>query len=466
MSKSFVDLFKVILKTPGVWKAVLSVLVAFSVGYWLPDSASEAARRAAFVFVFAAAFWSLEIIPLYATSLVVVLLNIFLLARPGGVLDMDESGYQTFLVPFASPVIMLFFGGFVLATVMHKYELDRWIARILLRLFGTRPVFVMMGMMLTTAFLSMWMSNTATAAMMVGLVRPLCDQLDSDDRFRAGLVLSIPFSANIGGIATPVGTPPNAIALGILAQHDIRLNFLDWMLMGVPLALVLLALTGAVLMLMFPPKHKRVELVIKAGKPFDLRGRAVVVIAAVTVVLWLTSGQHGIPEALVGLLAAGLYAAVNLLDKEDFKNLDWDVLILMWGGLALGRGMEISGLSEWIVSLPLFEVRGILLVGVACLLAIFMSTVMSNTATATLMIPIMIAIPASNPLVLAITVALSCSFAMALPVSTPPNAIAFASRMIRSGDMLRSGLIISVVSWLILLAGYKVMLGFAFDFIE
>lgn len=459
-------MLKSFLKTPGVWKALLSLVVAFSVGFWLPDSASAAARRAAFVFVFAAAFWSLEIIPLYATSMLVVLLNIFLLARPGGVLGMDESGYQTFLVPFASPVIILFFGGFVLATVLHKYELDRSIAGMLLRLFGTRPFWVMSGMMLTTAFLSMWMSNTATAAMMIGLVRPLCQQLDADDRFRTGLVLSIPFSANIGGIATPVGTPPNAIAMGILTQHDVHLNFLDWMKMGVPLALMMLAMTAVLLIRMFPPKHRRVVLSIQTGRPFDLRRKAVVVLTVGTVVLWLTSGQHRIPEALVGLLAAGLYAALNLLDKEDFKNLEWDVLILMWGGLALGKGMEISGLSEWIVSLPVFEVKGLLLVGVATLMAIFMSTVMSNTATATLMIPIMIAIPAAHPIVLAITVALSCSFAMALPVSTPPNAIAFASRLLRSRDMLFPGMLISLMSWVVLLAGYKLMLRLAFDFVD
>ncbi|MCC5847169.1 MAG: DASS family sodium-coupled anion symporter [Verrucomicrobia bacterium] len=457
---------KTLLKQPNFWKALLSLCFALGVYLLLPDSASEAARRACFIFVFAAAFWALEIIPLYATSMVVVLLNIFMLARPGGVLDMDDSGYQTFLVPFASPVIMLFFGGFVLATVMHKYELDRLIARHLVKLFGQNPFWVMVGMMLTTAFLSMWMSNTATAAMMIGLARPLCEQLDEDDPFRTGLVLSIPFSANIGGIATPVGTPPNAIAMGILSQHDIHLRFLDWMQMAVPLALVLLAAVAVVLHFMFRPKHKKVALTIQPGRKLDGRGKGVIVIALGTVILWLTSGQHGIPEALIGLLAAGLYASTNLLDKEDFKNLDWDVLILMWGGLALGRGMEVSGLSEWIVSLPIFEFEGVLLVAIASLVAIFMSTVMSNTATATLLIPIMIAIPTANPLVLAITVALACSFAMALPVSTPPNAIAFSSRMIRSQDMFRSGLLISFISWLILLPGYHYMLAWAFGFIE
>ena len=454
------------LRHPAIVKALLSICVGIGVYALLPESASEAARRAAFIFVFAAAFWSLEIIPLYATSMVVVLLNVFMLARPGGVLDMDASGYQTFLVPFASPVIMLFFGGFVLAAVMHKYELDRLIARQLVRWFGQKPFWVMTGMMLTTAFLSMWMSNTATAAMMIGLVRPLSEQLDADDPFRTGLVLSIPFGANIGGIATPVGTPPNAIAMGILAQHDIHLNFLDWMKMAVPLSLVLLAVVAGVLHVLFRPKYREVKLEIAGGRSLDRRAVGVIVVALLTVGLWLTSGQHGIPEALVGLLAAGLYAATGLMDKDDFKNLEWDVLILMWGGLALGRGMEISGLSEWVVTLPIFEFSGILLVAVAALVALLMSTVMSNTATATLLIPIMIVIPTSNPIVLAINVALACSFAMALPVSTPPNAIAFASRMIRSQDMLRAGALISLLSWLLLLPGYHMMLSMAFGFIE
>lgn len=445
-------------RTALFWKILLSgMLCALTYGL-LPESASEAARRTAVIFVFAGCFWAMELIPLYATSLLVVLLNVFLLARPGGVLDMDASGYQEFLVPFASPVIMLFFGGFVLATVLHKHGLDKRIARRLVQLFGEKPFFVMLGMMLTTALLSMWMSNTATAAMMIGLVRPLCEQLDEDDPFRAGLVLSIPFSANIGGIATPVGTPPNAIALGILAQHGIQIRFLDWMKMALPLALLLLLVVAAVLNLLFRPKHERVNLQIPDPGPMRGKDIAVSLIVLLTIFLWLSSGWHKIPEALVGLLAAGLYATTKLLDKEDFKNLDWDVLILMWGGLALGRGMELSGLSTWIVGLPLFDLGGAALVAVACAVAILMSTVMSNTATATLLIPIIIAIPTGSPLILAVTVALSCSFAMALPVSTPPNAIAFSSRMIRGQDMFRTGAIISLLAWAILLLGYRIVL--------
>ncbi len=453
-----------LLRTKTALKTAIALISAVAVYFFLPESCPEAARRVAFIFVFAAMFWALEIIPLYATSMLVVLMSIFMLTRPGGILDMDRTGYQQFLVPFASPVIILFFGGFVLATALHKYGIDRLIAQRLMRVFGKRPFWVMVGLMGTTAFLSMWMSNTATAAMMIVMVRPLYEQLDKDDPFRVSLVLSIPFGANIGGIGTPVGTPPNAIALGILAQHDVHINFVKWMMMAVPLAIILLAVTAAVLFYMFRPKHHEVHLEIAQVAHMGYRAKLVMAIGVFTVLLWLTSEFHKIPEALVGLLAAGMYAASGLLNKDDFKNIDWDVLILMWGGLALGLAMGISGLSDWIVSLPIFDRTGFLLFVIACVLAVFMSTVMSNTATATLLIPIVIILPGGDPVMLAITVALSCSFAMALPVSTPPNAIAFASNIIRSQDMFRAGTLISIVSLIVLLMGYNYILPLIFGF--
>lgn len=462
--KDLIQKVQGLLLTKTAFKAALSLVLSIAVYFLLPESCPEAARRVAFIFVFAALFWALEIIPLYATSMLVVLMSIFMLTRPGGILDMDRTGYQKFLVPFSSPVIILFFGGFVLATALHKYGIDRLIAQRLMRLFGKRPFWIMVGLMSTTAFLSMWMSNTATAAMMIVMVRPLYEQLDKDDPFRVALVLAIPFGANIGGIGTPVGTPPNAIALGILAQNGVYLNFVKWMMMAVPLAIILLAVTAVILHFMFRPKHKEVALEITNVAHMGYRAKLVMSIGVFTVLLWLTSEFHKIPEALVGLLAAGMYAASGLLNKDDFKNLDWDVLILMWGGLALGLAMGISGLSDWIVSLPVFNHSGFYLFAIACFMAVFMSTVMSNTATATLLIPIVIILPGGDPTMLAITVALSCSFAMALPVSTPPNAIAFASNIIKGRDMFRSGALISVVSLIVLLMGYNYILPLIFGF--
>jgi sodium-dependent dicarboxylate transporter 2/3/5 len=456
------EFLKMIGKRKQIRQALAAVLSAVAVYFLLPPGVPEPARRTAAVFVIAAFFWALEIIPLYATSLLVVLLETFLLCRPGGVLDMAPDGYKIFMLPFGSPVIILFFGGFVLAQAMQKYHLDRMIASRLLKLFGSKPYSVMFGFMLASAFLSMWMSNTATTAMMVAMIIPLLRQMDERDPFRTGLILSIPFAANIGGIATPVGTPPNAIAIGILADHGIHISFIDWMKMAFPLAIILVVVTSVVLYFLYPSNKSRITFVVPQERVFDHKAKLTVLIVILTVVLWLTSNFHKIPSSLVGLLAAGLFAAFGLLSKDDFKNIDWDVLILMWGGLALGVGMEISGLTQWVIGLPLFQQHGFVLVAVFCLLAVVFSTFMSNTATANLLIPVVMAIPGESPVLLATTVALSCSLAMALPVSTPPNAIAFATNMLHSRDMLKAGVVVSLISVALVLLGFKFVITRAF----
>jgi len=436
-------------------KVFLTICVAFGIYFWAPASIPEAARRVLFVFVLAALFWTFEIVPLYATSILVVILEILLLCRPDGVLGMDKTGYKVFLLPFGSPIIILFFGGFILAYALHKYEIDKFIATRLLRLFGSKPYFLMLGFMLTTAILSMWMSDTATTAMMIAMVLPLLKQLDEKDPFRTGLILSIPFSALVGGMGTPVGTPPNAIAMGVLADHGIHLNFISWMKMAVPLSIILLCVISVILYLMFPPQTQKVSFNISVRKVMSNKAKGTMAIAAITILLWLSSGIHQIPSAVIALLAAGLFSLSGLLNRDDFKNINWDILILMWGGLALGKGMEISGLTQWIISLSLFQQQGAILVVVFCILAVILSTLMSNTATANLLIPIVMVIPGENNIILAATIALSCSLAMALPVSTPPNAIAFSTNMLKSRDMLKAGALISIISVTIILLGFK-----------
>lgn len=437
-----------------VWKAVVSVFLASVVYFVLPGDLAEPARRMAFIFVFAALFWALEIVPLYTTSLMVVVLEILMLCRPDGVMGMDKNGYTLFLVPFGSPIIMLFFGGLTMAVALNKYGIDQLVARKLLRMFGRSPYWIMFGFMVASAFLSMWMSNTATTAMMIAMVIPLLKQIDEGDPFRTGLVLSIPFAANIGGIATPVGTPPNAIVIGFLADQGIHLSFLSWMLMALPLAMLLLVGASFLLYSMYKPKLKSIELQLDVSHETDRKMVLVGLIAVGTIFLWLSSGLHKLPAGVVALLAVGLLYTFSLLDKNDLKMVGWDVLVLMWGGLALGKGLSATGLTDWIVGLPLFDQQGILLVVVFCVLAVVFSTFMSNTATANLLIPIVMVIPSGDSLVLAITIALCCSVAMALPISTPPNAIAFSTDVIHVRDMIRTGALISIASTIAVLIGF------------
>jgi len=448
------------------WKgmvAILTTFIAVAVYLFLPESCPEAARRCAFVFVIAAGFWAFEIFPLYVTSLVVVLLLIFTLAKPGGILGLDRLGYKMFLVPFASPVIMLFFGGFVLASAMRKYRVDSYLAHEILLQVGDRPYSVLIGMMLTTAFLSMWISNTATTAVMMGIIHPFHKGGDQKDPFRKALLLSIPFAANLGGMGTPIGSPPNAIAVGFLSDFGLSVNFIEWMIICVPLMLLLLLIASGVLYYLFPPSYDRLDIESIEKIILGPAGRSVVLIAFVMILLFLTSPIHGIPEPLTALLGAGLLFTTGLLDQQDFKQIHWDILVLMWGGLALGVGVEKTGLGEWIVDLPIFESRGFFLVAMLSALAFILSLFISNTASAALLLPIALSIPIENKMMLAITITLSCAIAMIFPISTPPNAIAYSTGLIKNREMVLAGSIIAIISLMVILLGYQIVIPAVID---
>ena len=437
----------------------ISLILALAVYFFLPENCSEAARRTAVIFILAASFWATEVFPHWATSILVVLLLIFLLGMPDGVLGFDKNGYKVFLAPFSSPVIILFFGGFMLARALCKYGLDVYITDQLLLRFGTHPLMVLMGIMVSTAFLSMWISNTASAAIMLGLVEPLLSQTDRDDPFRKALVLGVPFSANVGGVGTPIGTPPNIIALGNLSRADTTISFGEWMYMGIPLAIVLVTIAFVVLVMMFPRKDRSLRFNMPEFSTFPRKGLGVFVVFVAVVFLWLTGPFHGVAEAPIALLGVAALVVTGILNKDDLNKIPWDVLILMWGGLALSVGMKESDLTQWIVGLPMFQTSGMLLIAVFCVVAFTLSTFMSNTASAALLIPIAVSIPGENPVFLAITMALSCSVAMSFPISTPPNALAFAKGHITGRDMLKAGLPISLISLTIVLLGFKFFIG-------
>jgi len=437
------------------WLGLFSVLLAFTVYMVLPESCPEAARRTAFVFVLAAFFWAFEIIPVYATSLVVVLMLIILLTKPDGVLGMDKNGYQVFLVPAASPVIMLFLGGFLLSAALSKYGIDKVMATRLLHIFGKKPYALLLGFSFTAAFLSMWISNTATAAMMFALITPVVARFDPDDGFPKALVLSIAFGCNIGGIVTPIGSPPNAIAIGFLSDYGVNVSFISWIIHTLPFAIIILFFSTFLLYKLFPSKKDSINLEIETDDKIGGSSIWVASIAVFTVFLWLTGL---FPESVVALLAAGALVAGGFLDENDIKNIDWQILLLMWGGLALGVGMQKSGLSDWLVSMPLFEGHGYELLIVFSVVGLALSTFISNTAAANLLLPIVMSIDDESKILIAFSVALSCSFAMAFPISTPPNAIAFSTKVINSKDMLISGTIVSIFALVLVLLGLKLVI--------
>lgn len=454
---------------------LITAIAAGAVYFALPAGVNELARRCATIFVVAAIFWATEALPLYATSLCVLALMVLGLATDGGIAEnlptrsawpTDEQGQPialpagAFFKSFASPVIILFMGGFLLSAAVTKHGLDKVIAARMLRPFTGGPLRMILAVMLISGFLSMWMSNTATAAMMLAIVMPVVNRLDTEKGFGRGLILAVPFGANIGGLGTPIGTPPNAVALAAIRQEGIHLTFLDWMLLGVPAAVALTFIAGVMLYFFYPLKRPLPDDVIEPTGKMGSTGWWTAAVMLAAIALWLTGNWTGISADAVALLAAAALTALRLLDASDVDSINWNILLLMWGGLSLGEAMQDTGLSTWIVSLPIGDLDGFALASVIVVLAAGLSTFMSNTAAATLIVPMAIALSPPGSPVLAILTAFACSFAMAMPISTPPNAIAFATGQVTVGSLLKIGGLMTLIAILGLLIGYQFLIPF------
>ncbi len=416
-----------------------------SVSRW--TGLSHPASISLLLVVIAAALWVTEAIPLFATSFLLLFLEIAWLEpamKKAGI----EVSSEAFLSPFFSNVILLFLGGFALSTSFRRYHLDNWMARIVLRRAGTQPKTVLLAVLLTTGFLSMWMSNTATAAMMLGLTLPLLEQTAKDDPYRRALPLAVALGANFGGLGTPIGTPPNAIVIESLARADISIGFSTWMIMAAPFLLVFLFLSYIALTRMYPAQIEALRL-DPDGEEMTLTGKNGVILATtvITGLLWLTSGLHPLKTGTVALLPVIVFFGGRLLSREDFQNLPWDVLMLAGGGLSLGAAVESSGLGKAIVSaLPTESLSALTILGALIFIAGIMTTFMSNTATANLLVPVAFGLGGSEPSVPLIAVAYACSCTMILPVSTPPNAMVFSFGQITTRDLVRPALLVSGVA--------------------
>ena len=403
-----------------------------------------AARITASVFALVVVMWLTEVVPLFVPAILGPVLLQFLLDPCAHYFGFDPISYKKFIFPFASPVVVLMLGGFFMARIFSKFNLDIEFSNWALSKLGTRPSVVLLGMMSITALLSMWMSNTATTAIMVAAVLPIARKLPPGSNFSRALMLAIPFAANIGGIGTPIGTPPNAIAIGLLAERGIQISFLSWMLVGVPLMIILLLVLWALLLLFFPSSAK--EFSLQTDKETGAtHHRLVYITFGVTVFLWLTDALHGIPSAIIAMLPVLVFSLAGAASKQDIRDISWDILILIGGGIAMGTAISETGLGDIIVHAISIDgnhpLLGVLIFGV---LVSGVGTFMSHTASANLVLPLAITFGVGHPVLFAVATALAASYGMALPVSTPPNAIAYASDMIRVKDMVKIGIIVTI----------------------
>lgn len=426
-----------------------------------------------------ATWWITEAIPIPATSL----LPIILFPITGAV----DS--KTTTSAYGDDTIFLFMGGFIIALAMERWNLHKRIALVIISAIGTSTERIILGFMIATGFLSMWISNTATAMMMIpiglAIIYQVSDNLEQEGKqvdrenfnFGKSLMLGIAYSASIGGLGTLIGTPPNTIFAGVVKElYGITISFAGWMLFGVPLAIILLFLVWLYLVkaafpmsFQFIPGGKEVihEEKERLGS-MSYEEKAVFTIFVITAFAWITRTfilEKFIPIndttiALIAALVLFIVPSINkqgsyLMNWETAKNLPWGILLLFGGGLAIASGFNKTGLAEWIGAqltivshIPFFWI-----VLIVTTLVIFLTEITSNTATATMMFPIMASLSLAinvHPYSLMIAAGLAASCAFMLPVATPPNAVVFGSGYIQIGDMIKAGFWINLFSIVII----------------
>ncbi|MDF1698354.1 MAG: DASS family sodium-coupled anion symporter [Saprospiraceae bacterium] len=396
------------------------------------------------ILIATAVLWISEALPLYITSLGVLFVQIFwllpALQDKGIVADRDD-----FLISFFGDITLLFMGGFVLAALLNKYRISRIMARYIIQKTGNKPEQILLSIILVSSLLSMWMSNTATAAMMFAIMSPIVMGLPDTTKFSKAIALAIPFACNLGGIGTPIGTPPNAIAMEYLQQENFHISFAMWMVLAVPLMLILLFLLWKLLLKLYPPGDLEIEFEIEQFHSLGKRQYVVIGIFLVTILGWLTSGYTGLSTGMVGLFVVLAAFGSRLLETPDFKNISWDILFMLGGGLCLGVGLRLSGLTDTIAQLIPIENSFFVVLLFLVIVSAVMTTFMSNTATANLLIPVAVALP-HGEMILVIAISLMCSSSMVLPISTPPNAIAFGSGFLQTKEMSSSGFMVTIIA--------------------
>ncbi|MDX1640613.1 MAG: SLC13 family permease [Balneolaceae bacterium] len=439
-----------------------------------PESMNDVAWKTTAVAVLMATWWITEAIPIAATSLLpIVLLPVL------GIAPIGDS-----TAPYANPLIFLFMGGFIIAIAMQRWDLHKRIALRIINFVGVKPSSIIIGFIIASAFLSMWVSNTATALMMLPIalsVLHFTDRKDSGEspvtNFEIVLVLAIAYACNIGGIATLIGTPPNALFAGfMLENYNVEVSFVRWMSIGIPLILVLLPLMYFILTkLIFPIKLKELpggrEVInnqLKEIGKIRIPERRVAIVFTITACLWifrplLSNILPGLSDAGIAI-AAGIVLFIipsgnddgkKLLAWHNMKDLPWGILILFGGGLSLAMAISSSGLASWIgesvKSLEAFPIFVLLLSVI--LIVVFLTEITSNTATTAAFLPILASTAigmGQNPLMFILPAAISASCAFMLPVATPPNAIIYGSGKVSIPQMAKAGLWLNITISIIL----------------
>jgi sodium-dependent dicarboxylate transporter 2/3/5 len=466
------------------------LLFTFTLLFFNPEGLSQEGVAVLATTLWVAVWWILEVVPIAVTAM----LPIILFPITGA---MELS---TTTAAFGHKYVFLYIGGFTLAIAIEKWNLHKRIALTVINLIGTSVSRIILGFMVATAFLSMWISNTATTVMMLPIGMAIILQLkdnpdtkvDENEIFGKALMLAIAYSASIGGIATLIGTPPNLIFAGILEdQYNIEMTFSKWIIYGLPISILMLFICWKYLTTMafkftqkdFPGGKAEIKRLLKNLGKVSYEEKTVLIVFCVTAFLWITRSFliskliPAIDDTIIAMASATILFILPTKNRKEKKIINWEsavklpwgILLLFGGGLALAEGFKTSGLAQWIGTqitqfdnLPLFALLFVLVLAVN-----FLTEITSNLATTAMLLPVIAPIALVldvHPftLMVGITIAASCAFM--LPVATPPNAIVFGSGYLKIPDMMRTGILMNIISVILITLITYYLLPLLWDF--
>ncbi|MDR6302055.1 SLC13 family permease [Mesonia maritima] len=493
MSNSFKNFFLKVSEKPAIIKIIFRLLgpLAFVVFHFQVLEKPEALSNEAFsvlgLTIWMAIWWVTEVVPIAVTALLPMV--IFPLS---GVLALGETTKL-----YGHKYVFLYVGGFILAIAIERWKLHQRIALNIIHIIGSKVSYIILGFMVSTAFLSMWISNTATTVMMLPIAMAIIKQFEKEQQtnevgnFGKALMLSIAYSASIGGISTLIGTPPNLVLAGILEKlYDIKLSFFDWMKFAFPIAVILIffcwkyltAVAFKLNKLKFPGGRVEIQEMKKKLGRISYEEKAVLIVFTLTAFAWIFRSLletiiPALDDTIIAISAAIILFLIptkkrdrSILTWDEAVKIPWGIIILFGGGMALAEGFTSTGLAVWIAeqltrleNLPLFFLILILVAAVN-----FLTEVTSNLATTAMLLPILAPVALSfniHPYFIMIGVTLAASCAFMLPVATPPNAIVFGSGYLKIPDMVKKGFLMNIISILVITFAIYFLLPFAFHIV-
>jgi len=437
-------------------KSIRNFLLSFGIAFGLTLLLKEPGFNDSQVYVlfllfFAIGLWITEPIPAFAVSLFIIAFLVFALGNK--YFNSAPENIEEYVSTFSDGIIWLMLGGFFLAKAMAKTNLDVALFRFTLKIAGTNPRNLLMGVMVATMVASMLLSNTATTTMVLAMIMPLLTSLGKESGVTKALVLGIPFASTAGGMATIIGTPANAIAVGALEKSGITVEFLDWMAYGLPIAIVITIAGYFALIKKYIKDTTPIstafidDLQVDKSKESSLQRKIVIAVIIVTIGLWITTSLHGIKVASVCALPLVVLTLTGVLDGKDIRTLAWDTLLLIAGGLSLGLALQHTGLldhySKMLITLQL---NSLVLFFIFGFLAVILANVMTNSTTTALIVPICMVILPAFKLEASMIVALSSSGALLLLASSPSNAIVFNTGLIEQKDFRLTGILFGLLA--------------------